>query len=221
MTLAHDEQYCSSCGEAIKKAAERCPECGVRNDSASTGSSQTVFCESCGEEIKAQAEMCPSCGVRHQPTSGGSSEFDADDVLYYGQILLGGMFLLAALGALGDADTGLLSSLLSSLLFGALGLVLLPPVRDRVEKRHPVTTFGWTQSVRDVSVSNPSEACSNCYDEVSSGVKREYGSELVVAGVTLTSRTEGGNMYCQSCLAVESSLERVDTSAAVDTSDDA
>lgn len=25
-----DEQYCSSCGEIIKKAAEICPECGVR-----------------------------------------------------------------------------------------------------------------------------------------------------------------------------------------------
>jgi TM2 domain-containing membrane protein YozV len=25
-----DEQYCSSCGEVIKQAAEICPECGVR-----------------------------------------------------------------------------------------------------------------------------------------------------------------------------------------------
>jgi TM2 domain-containing membrane protein YozV len=27
---AADEQYCSSCGEIIKKEAEICPECGVR-----------------------------------------------------------------------------------------------------------------------------------------------------------------------------------------------
>lgn len=220
MTLAHDEQYCSSCGEAIKKAADRCPECGVQNNKASTGSSQTIFCESCGEEIKAQAEMCPSCGVRHQPSSGGSSEFDVDDILYYGQIILGGMFLLAAVGALSDPDTGLLSSLFTSLVMGALGLILLPPVRDRLDKRHPVTTFGWTQNVRDVSVSNPSEACSSCYDDVANGVRREYGSEFVVAGVTLTSQTKGGNMYCQSCLAVESSLDRVDSSVPVDMSDD-
>lgn len=26
-----DEQYCSTCGEIIKQAAEICPECGVRN----------------------------------------------------------------------------------------------------------------------------------------------------------------------------------------------
>lgn len=25
-----DEEYCSSCGEVVKKAAEICPECGVR-----------------------------------------------------------------------------------------------------------------------------------------------------------------------------------------------
>ncbi|WP_430504228.1 NINE protein [Haloparvum sp. PAK95] len=29
-SLAPDEQYCPSCGEPIKKAAEICPECGVR-----------------------------------------------------------------------------------------------------------------------------------------------------------------------------------------------
>jgi len=33
-----DEQYCSSCGEVIKKEAEICPECGVRQSSG-TGSS--------------------------------------------------------------------------------------------------------------------------------------------------------------------------------------
>ena len=30
----HDEIYCRSCGEPIKKKAEICPECGVRNDYA-------------------------------------------------------------------------------------------------------------------------------------------------------------------------------------------
>lgn len=37
-----DEQYCSSCGEVIKKEAEICPECGVRQQSTGggTGSSK-------------------------------------------------------------------------------------------------------------------------------------------------------------------------------------
>lgn len=34
-----DEQYCSSCGEVIKKQAEICPECGVRQQDSSKPSS--------------------------------------------------------------------------------------------------------------------------------------------------------------------------------------
>lgn len=34
----HDEQYCSSCGEIIKKEAEICPHCGVRNKPAAATS---------------------------------------------------------------------------------------------------------------------------------------------------------------------------------------
>lgn len=220
MTLAHDEQYCSSCGSAIKQAAARCPECGVPNDgSGGAGAGQTEFCESCGEEIRVEAEVCPNCGVSHR-SSGLGSGSDLDELLYYGQIILGAFLLLAALGALTDGETSLLSSLVSGLVLGVIGLALLPPVRERLEKRHPVTTFGRTQTVREVSVSNATEPCSACYEEVDSGVRREYGSEFVVAGVTLTSQTEGGNMYCQSCLAVESSLEQLDTSVAVDESDD-
>lgn len=33
-----DEHYCSSCGAIIKKQAEICPECGVRQQSSSGGS---------------------------------------------------------------------------------------------------------------------------------------------------------------------------------------
>jgi TM2 domain-containing membrane protein YozV len=33
-----DEQFCSSCGEIIKKDAEICPECGVSQSNASSGS---------------------------------------------------------------------------------------------------------------------------------------------------------------------------------------
>lgn len=34
-----DEQYCSSCGEIIKKEAEICPHCGVRQKPAPGGAS--------------------------------------------------------------------------------------------------------------------------------------------------------------------------------------
>jgi predicted RNA-binding Zn-ribbon protein involved in translation (DUF1610 family) len=32
-----DEQFCSSCGEVIKKEAEICPKCGVRQQSSANG----------------------------------------------------------------------------------------------------------------------------------------------------------------------------------------
>jgi TM2 domain-containing membrane protein YozV len=35
-----DEQYCSSCGEIIKKQAEICPECGVRQAEAESSSNK-------------------------------------------------------------------------------------------------------------------------------------------------------------------------------------
>lgn len=33
---AADEKFCSSCGESIKKDAEVCPECGVRQEDATS-----------------------------------------------------------------------------------------------------------------------------------------------------------------------------------------
>ena len=39
---AADEIYCRSCGEPIKKEAEICPNCGVRNEKASAKSSSTT-----------------------------------------------------------------------------------------------------------------------------------------------------------------------------------
>jgi hypothetical protein len=36
-----DEVFCTSCGAAIKKEAEICPECGVRNENATSPSRST------------------------------------------------------------------------------------------------------------------------------------------------------------------------------------
>lgn len=35
LSLKADEMYCSSCGKPIKKAAEICPQCGVRQKASS------------------------------------------------------------------------------------------------------------------------------------------------------------------------------------------
>lgn len=75
-----DEIYCRTCGEPIKRAAEICPECGVRNEGGGAGrgqstfagpSRETIFCRSCGEEIMQRAEICPNCGVANSHGDGG------------------------------------------------------------------------------------------------------------------------------------------------------
>jgi len=63
---AVDEKFCSSCGAIIKKEAEICPKCGVRQIALAVPSpvSKKKYCSSCGELILKEAEICPKCGVR-------------------------------------------------------------------------------------------------------------------------------------------------------------
>jgi RNA polymerase subunit RPABC4/transcription elongation factor Spt4 len=69
-----DEIFCPACGAVIKKDAEICPICGVRQNGtwASNSGNDTAFCSSCGTVIKKDAEICPKCGVRQKKTSGNS-----------------------------------------------------------------------------------------------------------------------------------------------------
>ena len=81
-TTAPDEVFCGACGKPIKKAAEVCPHCGVRNTGETTGNERggadeegEKFCGSCGEQIRKDAELCPHCGVR---TANGAKQTGSD-----------------------------------------------------------------------------------------------------------------------------------------------
>jgi predicted RNA-binding Zn-ribbon protein involved in translation (DUF1610 family) len=215
MSLAPDEKFCASCGEPIKEQAVHCPECGVPNDGTGPPSSSgTVFCESCGDQIHSDAEVCPSCGVR-QTSSNKSFDSDFEELVYYGQIILGALVVLFGLGTVTNGD---LVSILVGIPAIVAGLVLIPDFRETLPKRHDLTTFGWTRNVTSTPVSNPHQSCTSCGGDIESGVRREYGSDLAVAGVVLTSRTEGENMYCESCLAVERGLDAAETTVDVEES---
>lgn len=207
MSLAPDEKYCRSCGEPVKEAAVRCPNCGVDADeSVSDVAVDEVYCESCGEPVKVDAELCPHCGVRQSASGGGGLDVDPD-VLHYGQIALSGVMLLAAIGSVSDFSDGVAASVGGFLLYGAIGLLLLPQVRDRLEKRHSIGTFGRAKTVRTASVSDPTEPCSVCLGNVDSGIRRTYGTEFVVGGVTLWFDGDAVNHYCRSCLESEGIAE--------------
>lgn len=89
-----DEMYCRSCGEIIKKEAEICPECGVRNESAKTGT---------------QSGSRGPTSVGHDP---GQYETTVSDTWWYG--IAGGVvlwiFLILVAGSV--ASGGILEALL-------------------------------------------------------------------------------------------------------------
>jgi len=71
--LMSDEKYCFSCAAAVKKIAEICPRCGVRQESPAAPQAAPAplaamadekYCFSCGSVIKKVADVCPKCGVR-------------------------------------------------------------------------------------------------------------------------------------------------------------
>ncbi len=210
MTAAPDEEFCANCGELVKQQASLCPHCGTsREASVDRRTQQTVYCTACGEELVAEAELCPNCGVRQTPTADASSS-DTSELLYYGQIALGGLLLLSALGSLTDPTMGLLSSLLSAIVLGGLGALTLPQVRDRLNKNHPVGTFGWVQVVDTTPATGTTEVCASCHGDVTQGVKREYGKAFVIAGVTVYATREGENYYCKTCDSAERAVEQFD-----------
>jgi hypothetical protein len=90
-----DEIFCRSCGEPIKKEAEICPECGVRNKHASPSSSQETTPSN-------QKTTAGKSSTKHDP-----SQYDTtvSDTWWYGVAggtgLWGLVLILSA--ALGDS----------------------------------------------------------------------------------------------------------------------
>lgn len=86
-----------------------------------------------------------------------------------------------------------------ALAFLMLAMLVLPPTRNRIDNRHPPTTFGPTTSVDERFVSDTDKPCSVCFDRVETGVKREYDQSSVFAGLPLYTIERGENYYCESC----------------------
>lgn len=87
-------------------------------------------------------------------------------------------------------------------LFALGGLSILPPVRQRLDRRHPVTKFGRRKSV-DHRVVHPTEGyddpCVVCGRQGRSGLRRRRRDETVVAGVPLLTHKLDHNYYCEQC----------------------
>jgi len=106
---AADEIFCKSCGKAIKKQAEICPHCGVRNE------------ESVGTS-----------------TNGSFESDDLGDIAPYIAWAGGIILLLAGLGVLGESDGQLARSIIASIILTVTGLFSLPPVRKWLATRKDI-----------------------------------------------------------------------------------
>lgn len=98
-----DEIYCRSCGEVIKKEAEICPNCGVRNEN-STSQKNTY------------KSPIPS---------------ESNKVLKYGTYLAwiwGGLLILISFAAFAD---GTIRGIIGGVVALALGILFLPIVRQK------------------------------------------------------------------------------------------
>ncbi|MFC7071661.1 hypothetical protein ACFQJ7_09445 [Halovenus rubra] len=208
------EQFCTSCGAVIKEQATLCPDCGADNDGGPSGPSDFHYCESCGLHIQSDPELCPDCGVRQHS---GKNWSDGESVLLW---VFGGFAILAALSQIASPGADIASSILTGLVFLAIGILALPPVHQRIERaddRHSLTTFGNVKSVKKYPVSRYDGACAICDGSVEEGTRREYAEEFAVFGLVLSTADSGSNVYCQSCALLEDNAEsaRIDSDEAL------
>jgi hypothetical protein len=185
----YDEVFCASCGEPIKKQAELCPHCGVRNQEASQTSSVKTNESSLASELREINQ---------------STDIDIDELLRYGLKALAWIFgIFFLLGGLGGLSNG---AGIVGVVFIAIGAILLPPVRERISVEHSITTVGSVRSTGEGVIRNVNEPCSVCYDSIDKGVARTYREQFVLFGVPLFTEDEGSNNYCRSCAGGEPSV---------------
>lgn len=119
-----DEMYCRSCGEPIKKAAEICPECGVRN-TASSGRSST-------------GRSTSKAAVQHDPSQ---FETTVSDSWWYGILASVGLWVvtIAVSGNVGGALETVLG-------LGVLGAWVLMPVAIYFDTKYVRANSNWNPS---------------------------------------------------------------------------
>lgn len=206
MNKKPDEIFCPYCGDSIKKQAEICPSCGVRNRQDALPDSQLMHCFSCGEEIRTAAEICPSCGVKNTPPHSGSTttknpSFSGDrrKIVRITTTGLGILLIIASIGALSEGELSV------GVPYALIGMALLPQVRDRISIEYPLSTIGYVSSVDETDLAESGKPCTVCQKPVEKGKQRVYTKKFVFLGIPIQTVDEGANPYCSSCLLEEGS----------------
>ena len=129
----------------------------------------------------------------------GDQDDESDDSLLGdpGSLVTGIVLALVGLGMLSDAEGVTTVFIGLALLAGAL--LVLPPVRRRLEQREEITKFGRVRTTDEEVVDAPDAPCTACSRPVGTGVKRTFAEKLFVAGVPVAVDEQGENCYCRSC----------------------
>ncbi|WP_083252474.1 hypothetical protein [Haladaptatus sp. W1] len=125
--------------------------------------------------------------------------------------LMVGFGSFSALGAIaallehGDAVPAVILTVVA-FLFLTFGVAVNPSLRRKIARRRGLSGFGRVSSVDD-GVIHPDEDCRErcvaCDSRVNAGVERRFREEFVVAGLPVTTLTEGYNHYCLDCASEE------------------
>jgi len=140
---------------------------------------------------------------RGGPTAGASRRRRSGST---GNALLGLAVFLLGVALLVPFPPDATGALLAAFLF-AVGAVVFPPTRRRIDDRHPVSTFGRVRSTEERVVRDPTLPCTACSAPVENGVERRFREEFVVAGFPLATTDEGANHYCRDCAPGPSDLD--------------
>ena len=129
----------------------------------------------------------------------GNQDDESDDSLLGdpGSLVAGVVLALVGLGMLSDAEG--VTSVFVGLALLAGALLVLPPVRRRLEQREELTKFGRVRTTDEEVVDAPDVPCTACSRPVGTGVKRTFAEKLFVAGVPVAVDERGENCYCRSC----------------------
>ncbi|PSQ26370.1 hypothetical protein BRD03_09785 [Halobacteriales archaeon QS_9_68_17] len=174
--------------------------------SSDLSAADEIHCRSCGEEINAEADICPHCGVR-TVTAGEDGRNRTEETLSASDVrgstgtdtaswIVGVLLSVAGFAAVTGGGA---ASVLTGVLMLALGLYLVPPIRERVRSDYPVTAFGRHQRVEETVLRGGEKPCSVCFDPVEEGVEREFHDEFVLFGVPVYTYESGTNEYCRDC----------------------
>ncbi|WP_224269077.1 zinc-ribbon domain-containing protein [Haloprofundus salinisoli] len=123
------------------------------------------------------------------------------DLATAGGVVVGCLLVFMSIAVFSTGISGVGGLVLGTSLLAA-GLLLFPPIRDRLNRAQSLTTFGRKQQI-DTEPADETQRCVVCGERARGGVTRTFAEKTYLAGVPVKTHQEGSNSYCRRCAAEE------------------